>query len=609
MGNNTARSVSSPQKNLFWLRWALLIVSIAALFLALGRNFEPDAWLSDIGVLLLVGLIANIVYTTMLYTHSLRSALPYTLLIGDIAYVAIFAYLAAAQPALIVGLITALALLARPMLVEAIAWAHGAGLLLVSAGSVYFVLGSDALMATWALYLSAALAPIVLIVALNVWAGWYEQIERRRQRQVRDVTLTRNTEIARLREQVRTITEMSNALSSTLNFKKLLDVALDIGPLALRKRNVHRFVGMVLLFKPDETLYIANSRGLSHLQENRVLEGKSGMIAEALETARPVISANPGDDPELGTFVAFSDLQSALVVPLRARFENYGVLVFGADQPNAFSPDMIDTLTAVGVQATIALQNSVLYGNLMQEKERIIELEEDARKALVRDLHDVPTQTISAITMRLRIIKRLLERNPEEVPEELEQVEQMSMRVTEEIRHVLFKLRPLALESQGLAAALNQLAEKMQRTYRQAVSVRVAPGVEKALDDHQQGVLFYLIEEAVNNARKYANAELISVELMKGDNVIVVRIADNGVGFDLDAVQTDYDKRSSFGMVNMRERAELLDGTLDIQSAVGRGTIITVTIPLGEVRRSVTDTGPIPLTKLREKVLRDVERP
>ncbi|RMG87635.1 MAG: hypothetical protein D6712_05320, partial [Chloroflexi bacterium] len=110
MGNNTAHSVSSPQKNLFWLRWALLAASIGALFLAQGRSFEPDAWLSDIGVLLLVGVIANILYMSMLYTRSLRSALPYTLLIGDMAYTAIFAYLAAEQPALIVGLVSAFAL-------------------------------------------------------------------------------------------------------------------------------------------------------------------------------------------------------------------------------------------------------------------------------------------------------------------------------------------------------------------------------------------------------------------------------------------------------------------------------------------------------------------
>src|SRR5690606_29739996 len=103
----------------------------------------------------------------------------------------------------------------------------------------------------------------------------------------------------------------------------------------------------------------------------------------------------------------------------------------------------------------MALQNAVLYNSLMEEKERIIQMEEDARKALVRDLHDIPTQTVSAVAMRIRIIMRLLEKNPDQVMSELQTVEEMTLRATEEIRHVLFKLRPLALESQGLSAALD----------------------------------------------------------------------------------------------------------------------------------------------------------
>ncbi len=223
---------------------------------------------------------------------------------------------------------------------------------------------------------------------------------------------------------------------------------------------------------------------------------------------------------------------------------------------------------------------------LMEEKERIIQMEEDARKALVRDLHDIPTQTVSAVAMRIRIIMRLMERNPDEVPSELEQVEQMALRATEEIRHVLFKLRPLALESQGLGAALDQLAEKMQKTYKQNVAVRVHPDVELFLDETKQGALFYLIEEAGNNAWKYAEAKLIKVTIERKDEELIVRIADNGVGFDSEAVDANYDERGSFGMVNMRERAELIDGTLKLKSIPGKGTTITVVIPVDATIKS-----------------------
>jgi signal transduction histidine kinase len=235
---------------------------------------------------------------------------------------------------------------------------------------------------------------------------------------------------------------------------------------------------------------------------------------------------------------------------------------------------------AIGTQATIALHNAVLYRNLLDEKERIVEVEEDARKKLARDLHDGPTQNVSAIAMRMSYIYRLLERRPDEVPAELKKVEDLARRTTKEIRDMLFTLRPLVLESQGLSAALEQLCQKTLETHGQHVAARVGPDVESVLDSHQQGVIFYIVEEAVGNARKHAEAELISIDIHRRNDVMVVEISDNGVGFDSDAVNANYDQRGSLGMVNMRERAELLSGTLRIESAEGQGTKITIVFPL-----------------------------
>ncbi|MBZ0276546.1 MAG: hypothetical protein K8I60_10395 [Anaerolineae bacterium] len=120
----------------------------------------------------------------------------------------------------------------------------------------------------------------------------------------------------------------------------------------------------------------------------------------------------------------------------------------------------------------------------------------------------------------------------------------------------------------------------MKETHDQNVKIQVGPNVEKALDSNQQGVIFYIIEEAVGNARKHAQASLIRVMLQQQDDVIVIQIADNGVGFDAAAVQSNYDSRGSLGMVNMRERTQLLDGSLRIDSAKGKGTTITVLAPI-----------------------------
>jgi signal transduction histidine kinase len=148
---------------------------------------------------------------------------------------------------------------------------------------------------------------------------------------------------------------------------------------------------------------------------------------------------------------------------------------------------------------------------------------------------------------------------------------------------MLFTLRPLVLENQGLTAALSQLADKMKESYDQPVTVRVSRDAERYLDTHQQGVIFYIIEEAVGNARKHAQANMITVNVYKQEDVILVNISDNGVGFDTtEAEQKAMERGGHLGMINLRERAEMVGGTLRMESARGRGTSITVVVPIKE---------------------------
>jgi signal transduction histidine kinase len=150
---------------------------------------------------------------------------------------------------------------------------------------------------------------------------------------------------------------------------------------------------------------------------------------------------------------------------------------------------------------------------------------------------------------------------------------------------MLFTLRPLILESQGLAAAVQAMADKMMETFSQKVAVEVDERAAEQLEMGKQGVIFYIIEEAVNNARKHAAAEVITVRLKQMEmGVILLEINDNGAGFDVKAMTENYDKRASrsLGMVNLRERSELVNGLLQIDSKVGKGTQVRVYIPLTE---------------------------
>jgi len=213
----------------------------------------------------------------------------------------------------------------------------------------------------------------------------------------------------------------------------------------------------------------------------------------------------------------------------------------------------------------------------------MIEVHEEARKKLARDLHDGPTQSVAAMAMRINIARRMLDKNAKGVPEELVKIEELAHRTTKEIRHMLFTLRPLILESQGLGAALKAMADKMRETFNQNVVINIDEQIAGQMEMGKQGVIFYIVEEAINNARKHANASNIWVRLRAfQQGVTVLEIEDDGIGFDVEAMNKGYEKRSSLGMVNLRERAELVNGLLNVQSAVGKGTRVLVYLPSSE---------------------------
>jgi signal transduction histidine kinase len=123
----------------------------------------------------------------------------------------------------------------------------------------------------------------------------------------------------------------------------------------------------------------------------------------------------------------------------------------------------------------------------------------------------------------------------------------------------------------------------MRDTYGQNVIVEVDSGLLPELENSKQTVIFYIVEEAVNNARKHAMAAHIWVRLNRlGNDLALLAIKDDGIGFDQSQVGADYEKRSSLGMVNMRERSELINGVLRLDSKPGSGTTIQVAIPLTE---------------------------
>jgi signal transduction histidine kinase len=114
------------------------------------------------------------------------------------------------------------------------------------------------------------------------------------------------------------------------------------------------------------------------------------------------------------------------------------------------------------------------------------------------------------------------------------------------------------------------------------IVLEAAEGVDRRLDKDQQGVIFYILEEAISNARKHARANEIRVRMRTQGDLFVAEVIDDGVGFDPRVLEKGYEERGSLGMLNMKERAELVGGKLTIISAPGQGATVRLEVPLKE---------------------------
>lgn len=372
---------------------------------------------------------------------------------------------------------------------------------------------------------------------------------------------------------------MTAGLNATLNVERVLEMTLDLANNAIESPGSTRPVSMLLLFENDQ-LYIASARALPAADLRITFPGERGVIGETLKNVQTYLIQDPRSDPELKRMVAIHNTQTAICIPLVVGLELYGVLFFAHANQDFFYRERVELLDAIAQQAMIALQNAKLYRELEQEKERIAEIQEEARHKLARDLHDGPTQSISAIAMRVNFARRLVQRDPDSAAEELFKIEELARKTTKEIRQMLFTLRPLVLESEGLLSALEQLAENMDENHDQRVIIEAKQSIVDDMEVGKQGVVFFIVEEAVNNARKHAQADHIWVRLKRRADVLYLEIEDDGIGFDLDKVEDNYNQRGSLGMVNLHERAELVNGILRIDSRHGRGTRISVSIPM-----------------------------
>jgi two-component system sensor histidine kinase DegS len=207
---------------------------------------------------------------------------------------------------------------------------------------------------------------------------------------------------------------------------------------------------------------------------------------------------------------------------------------------------------------------------------RIIEAQEEERKRVSREIHDGPAQMMANVMMRSDLIERVFREHGEQAGMgEIKNLKKMVRNALYEVRRIIYDLRPMALDDLGLVPTLKKYLQTIEEYHSDTKISFVNMGNEKRLPAKFEVALFRLVQESVQNAIKHAEAHEIKVKLELTRNSISVVVKDDGKGFDM-----NMDKPESFGILGMKERVELLQGQLSIDSKVGRGTIVIIQVPL-----------------------------
>jgi signal transduction histidine kinase len=397
-------------------------------------------------------------------------------------------------------------------------------------------------------------------------------------------------EINRLRlSQLGLFYQMGQAMTSTFDTGRLFEDTIDLALAVIDARHA----ALMLLDQERQQLRIVVRRGdeaPSPIEWVRVGQGVAGWVAEHGE---PVLLNDVSRD---GRFDAAVDglqqrvVRSLICVPLQIKGRVIGILhVLNKRAPFEFDEEDLSLLITLGAQVSIAIDNARLYNSLRAERDRIIEVQESTRHELARNLHDGPVQLLAAIAMQLEYLERLIQIKPEAAQEELNALRKLARQATQDARMLLFELRPVILETQGLIPALQSYVERLSEHERFAP--HFDPGnFEDRLNVSVAATIFSIVQEAINNIEKHAKADNVWIRLREQDGELIVFVEDDGKGFNVDSVIAAYDQGSSFGLLNMKERAELIDGVITMESGPKRGkpgTLVQLRVPLTSAQEPV----------------------
>ncbi|MGW7097323.1 GAF domain-containing sensor histidine kinase [Streptomyces sp. NPDC054874] len=307
------------------------------------------------------------------------------------------------------------------------------------------------------------------------------------------------------------------------------------------------------------------------------LPRQHGILASMLHQAKPERLADVRKDPRFeGWPDAHPDMSDFLGLPITDGDEIIGALFLAnklCPKPEGgcgFTAEDEELLQMLAQHAAIALTNARLY-----ERSRELTIAEE-RSRLAHELHDAVSQKLFSLRLTAQAATALVDRDPVRAKGELQQVAALAAEAVDELRAAVVELRPAALDEDGLIATLRTQIQVLDRAHSAEVAFE-SRGV-RALPATQEEALLRVAQEALHNALRHSGAERVSVTLVRRGTDTVLRVTDDGAGFDPTAVRR---AGRHLGLVSMRHRANSVGGRLTVASEPGKGATIEMEVPGG----------------------------
>jgi signal transduction histidine kinase len=297
-----------------------------------------------------------------------------------------------------------------------------------------------------------------------------------------------------------------------------------------------------------------------------------GLLGAMLESPDSYRTTDIRQDPRFRGWWprAHPTMRSFLGVPIVARGEIIAAFYLtDCEHADDFSAEDQRLIEMLAAHAAVAIENARLL-----ERSRELNIVEE-RNRLARELHDAVSQKLFGLVLNAESAATLLDRDPAAAGAQVAGIRELAQEALEELRGLIFELRPASLEDEGLAATLRKHVDMLRRVHGRDVELRIsgAPRTEPETDAE----VLRIAQEALNNALRHADAERIELRLAARDGRLTLTVADDGVGFDPGAPGV---RSRRLGLTSMEERARALGGSLAVVSRPGDGTTVTL-----EVRR------------------------